>query len=145
LAGWSLFVAVVIGVPLGVVAAVKRGKLPDYLANAVALSGMSIPNFWLGLVLITLLAVNMGVLPASGFVGFTENPVENLRHLLLPAIVLGTGLSAVVMRQTRSSMLQTMSEDFIRTARAKGLSERAVIIRHGLRNSLFTVVTLLGL
>jgi peptide/nickel transport system permease protein len=145
LAGWSLFIAMVIGIPLGVLAAVKRGRLPDTVANTVALTGMSIPNFWLGLILITIFAVNLGVLPPSGFIGFTQNPLENLRHLLLPAIVLGTGLAAVVMRQTRSSMIQTMSEDFIRTARAKGISERAVIIRHGLRNSLFAVVTLLGL
>jgi peptide/nickel transport system permease protein len=145
LAGWSLLFSIVIGVPLGVVAAVRRGRLPDYLGNAFALAGMSVPNFWAGLILITVFAVKLQLLPASGFVPFTQDPAENLRHMVLPAIVLGTGLAAVVMRQTRSSMIQTLSEDFIRTARAKGISEMAVVIRHGLRNSLLTVVTIIGL
>jgi peptide/nickel transport system permease protein len=145
LAGWSLLFSIAIGVPLGVVAAVRRGKLPDYLGTAFALTGMSVPNFWVGLILITVFAVKLQVLPASGFVAFTVDPVENLRHLLLPAIVLGTGLAAVIMRQTRSSMIQTLSDDFIRTARAKGISELAVVVRHGLRNSMLTVVTIIGL
>jgi peptide/nickel transport system permease protein len=145
LAGWSLLIAMLVGIPIGVIAAIRQGHWPDYLGNAVALSGMSVPNFWVGLILITIFAVNLGVLPASGFVPFADDPVENLRHLILPAIVLGTGLAAVIMRQTRSSMVQTMNEDFIRTARAKGLSEWSVVIRHGLRNSLLTVTTILGL
>lgn len=145
LAGWSLLVAILVGIPTGVIAAIRRGRWPDYLGNAVALTGMSVPNFWVGLILITVFAVNLGVLPASGFVPFAEDPVENLRRLALPAIVLGTGLAAVIMRQTRSSMVRTMSEDYIRTARAKGLSEWSVVIRHGLRNSLLTVTTILGL
>jgi peptide/nickel transport system permease protein len=145
LAGWSLLVAIAIGIPAGVVAAIRRGRWPDYLSNAVALTGMSIPHFWLGLILITVFAVNLGVLPASGFVPFSEDPAENLRRLLLPAIVLGTGFAAVITRQTRSSMVRTMGEDYIRTARAKGLSEWSVVVRHGLRNSLLTVTTILGL
>jgi peptide/nickel transport system permease protein len=145
LAGWSLLFSIAIGIPLGVLAAVRRGKLPDYLGTAFALTGMSVPNFWVGLILITVFAVKLQVLPASGFVAFTADPVENLRHMLLPAIVLGTGLAAVIMRQTRSSMIQTMSDDFIRTARAKGISELAVVLRHGLRNSVLTVVTIIGL
>ena len=145
LAGWSLLFSIVIGVPLGVAAAIRRGRLPDYLGNAFALTGMSVPNFWAGLILITVFAVKLQVLPASGYVPFTQDSVENLRHMVLPAIVLGTGLAAVVMRQTRSSMIQTLNEDFIRTARAKGISEMAVVIRHGLRNSLLTVVTIIGL
>jgi peptide/nickel transport system permease protein len=145
LAGWSLLFSIAIGIPFGVVAAVRRGKLPDHLGTAFALTGMSVPNFWVGLILITVFAVKLQVLPASGFVPFTVDPVENLRHLLLPAIVLGTGLAAVIMRQTRSSMIQTLSDDFIRTARAKGISELAVVLRHGLRNSMLTVVTIIGL
>ncbi|MFF0372592.1 ABC transporter permease [Micromonospora sp. NPDC005087] len=145
LAAWSLVIAILVGIPIGVIAAIRQGKWPDHVGNALTISGLSVPNFWVGLILITVFAVNFGVLPASGFVAFTEDPVENLRHLILPAVVLGIGLSAVIMRQTRSSMVQTMSEDFIRTAQAKGLSEWSVVVRHGLRNSLLTVTTILGL
>jgi peptide/nickel transport system permease protein len=145
LAAWSLLIALLIGIPIGVIAAIRQGSWPDYVGNAIALTGMSVPNFWVGLILITVFAINLGILPASGFVAFYDDPVQNLRHLVLPAVVLGTGLAAVIMRQTRSSMIQTMSEDFIRTARAKGMSEWSVVVRHGLRNSLLTVTTILGL
>lgn len=145
LAGWSMLVAVLIGVPAGILAATRRGRPADYAANAAALSGLSIPNFWLGLMLITVFAINLGWLPSSGFVAFADDPVENLRRMVLPAVVLGTGLAAVVMRQTRSSMIHTLSQDFVRTARSKGLSEPVVVLRHALRNSLITVVTIVGL
>lgn len=141
----SLFIAVVVGMVIGVLAAVYRGKFPDHAGNFVGLVGLSIPHFWVGLLLIALLAVKLKLLPASGWVPLSEDPVQNLRYAAMPAIVLGSGLVAIVMRQTRSTMVQTLSEDFIRTARAKGLPERVVVIRHALRNSLLTVSTVIGL
>jgi peptide/nickel transport system permease protein len=109
------------------------------------LVGLSVPHFWLGLLLIILFAVKLHWLPSGGYVPFGEDPVENLRHMLMPALVLGTGLSAVVMRQMRSAMLDSLNADYIRTARAKGLSEWTVVGRHALRNSLITVTTVIGL
>ena len=145
LAACSLLIAMLVGIPIGVLAAVHRGRWPDHLGNALTLTGMSVPNFWVGLILIAVFAVQFGIFPASGFVAFADDPVANLQHLVLPSVVLGMGLSAVIMRQTRSSMVQTLSADFIRTARAKGLSEWSVVVRHALRNSLLTVTTILGL
>lgn len=141
----SLLIAVLIGIPAGIMAALRRGSWLDNVSNGFGLLGLSIPNFWFGLVLILVVSVQLGLLPASGFVPFFDDPVENLKRMILPAIVLGTGLSAVLMRQMRSAMLETMSADYIRTARSKGLSERAVVLVHALRNSLVTVVTVLGL
>ncbi len=141
----SLLVAALLGVATGVAAAVRRGKLTEWVANALALTSLSIPNFWLGLMAILYLAVAVRLFPASGYVPFFENPLANLHHLVLPSLVIGTGLAAVVMRQTRSSMLEALSADYIRTARAKGLSTSAVILRHALRNSLIVVVTIVGL
>jgi peptide/nickel transport system permease protein len=145
LAALSILVALVIGIAAGVIAAVRRGSLADYGGSLAALLGLSIPNFWLGLVLILVFAVALGVLPASGYVPFLEDPLDNLRRMVMPAIVLGTGLAAVIMRQTRASMLESLGSDYIRTARAKGLRERSVVGSHALRNSLITVVTLVGL
>ncbi|GAA1673293.1 ABC transporter permease [Kribbella yunnanensis] len=141
----AILVAGVIGVGAGVIAAVRRGRPAEWAANALALLGLSVPNFWLGLMAILYLSVALGLFPASGFVPFFTNPVANLHHLVLPALILGTGLAAVIMRQTRSSMLDALSADYVRTAEAKGLSPRAVIGRHALRNSLIVVVTIVGL
>ncbi|TCO37807.1 peptide/nickel transport system permease protein [Kribbella antiqua] len=141
----AILVASVIGVGAGVVAAVRRGRPAEWAANALALLGLSVPNFWLGLMAILYLSVALGLFPASGFVPFFSNPIDNLHHLVLPALILGTGLAAVIMRQTRSSMLDALSADYIRTAEAKGLSPRAVIGKHALRNSLIVVVTIVGL
>jgi peptide/nickel transport system permease protein len=145
LAVLSILVALLLGIPAGVLAAVKRGSLPDYASGTLALVGLSIPHFWLGLLLILLFAVKLQILPASGYVPFFDDPIENLRRMAMPALVLGTGVSAVVMRQMRSSMLDSLSADYVRTARAKGLGERRVILSHAMRNSLLTVVTLVGL
>ncbi len=141
----ALFVASLIGVLMGILAAVRRGQPAEWFANGFALLGLSVPNFWLGLMAILWLSVALGVLPASGFVPFLEDPAANLQHMVLPALVLGIGLAAVIMRQTRSSMLDAMGTDYIRTARAKGLPERSVIGVHALRNSLIVVVTIVGL
>jgi peptide/nickel transport system permease protein len=145
LAFLSLVVAISIGLSLGVLAAVRRGALSDYLGSTAALVGLSVPHFWLGLMLILVFAIWLGVLPASGFVSFAADPIDNLRHMLLPAIVLGTGFAAVIFRQTRAAMLESLSADYVRTARAKGLGQRAVVGSHALRNSLLTVVTIIGL
>lgn len=141
----ALMVATVVGILTGVVATVRRGKPAEWFANGFALLGLSVPNFWLGLMAILWFAVALGWLPASGYVPLRESIVDNLVHMVLPAIVLGTQLAAVIMRQTRSSMLEALSTDYIRTARAKGLRERKVVWVHGLRNSLIVVVTIVGL
>jgi peptide/nickel transport system permease protein len=145
LAGLALLIGVVIGIPAGVIAAVRRGKASDYAATTVALLGLSVPHFWLGLLLIIVFAVDLQWLPAGGYVSFREDPLGNLEHMLMPALVLGTGLSAVLMRQMRSAMLTSLGADYVRTARAKGLSERSVVGKHALRNSLITVTTVIGL
>ena len=145
LAALSILIGMLIGIPAGVIAAVRRGTASDYASTSVALVGLSLPNFWLGLMLIIVFAVNLGWLPAGGYVPFFEDPVANLQHMILPAFVLGSGLSAVLMRQMRSSMLDSLSADYVRTARAKGLSEWQVVGVHAFRNSLITVVTVIGL
>src|SRR5207344_2614229 len=110
-----------------------------------ALGGVSIPNFWLGIMLILFFSVRLGWLPASGFVPLWQDPVAAARRLLMPAFVLGTALAAILMRQTRNSMIEVLSADYIRTARSKGLAGRAVVFRHAIRNGLIPVVTILGL
>ena len=142
LAFFALLVALAIGVPAGIIAAVKHNTAVDYSATMAALWGLSIPNFWLGILLIMLFSVELGLLPASGFVSPTESLKQNLLTIVMPAFVLGNAIAAVMMRHTRSAMLQVLSSDYIRTARAKGLGEMRVILRHGLRNALVPVVTL---
>jgi peptide/nickel transport system permease protein len=144
LATLSMLIAILIGIPAGVIAAIRRGKVVDYTATSVALVGLSVPHFWLGLLFIIWFAVDLHWLPASGYVSM-HHPLENLRHMIMPAVVLGTGFSAVLMRQMRSSMLSSLGADYVRTARAKGLSEWSVVGRHAMRNSLITVTTVLGL
>src|SRR5262249_39293662 len=134
--------ALAIGLPAGIIAAVKHGTSIDYGASMAALWGLSIPNFWLGILLILVFSVELGLLPASGFVSPGESLKQNLLTLIMPAFVLGNAIAAVMMRHTRSAMLQVLSADFVRTARAKGLPEIRVILRHALRNALIPVVTL---
>ncbi|HET7528539.1 MAG TPA: ABC transporter permease [Burkholderiaceae bacterium] len=138
----AFMIAVLIGIPTGIVAAVGRGTWWDSAANAVALWGISTPNFWLGILLILLFSVQLGWLPASGYVSPLEDLRANLASMIMPAFVLGNALAAVLMRHTRSAMLQVLSSDYVRTARAKGLSERTVILKHALRNALTPVITL---
>ena len=144
LAALSMLIAVLVGIPAGVIAAVRQGKASDYLARIAALIGLSVPHFWLGLLMILWFAVDLHWLPATGYVSL-HDPIENLRHMVMPCLVLGLGFAAAQMRQVRSSMLTTLEADHVRTARAKGVSERNVITRHALRNSLITVTTLIGL
>ena len=141
----AILIAMALGIGAGVIAAVRRGKPSEWVANGLALIGLSVPHFWLGLLAILYLSVAAGLFPASGFVPILQDPISNLHHIILPAVILGTGLAAVIMRQTRSSMLESLSADYVRTAKAKGLKPRAVIGRHALRNSLIVVVTIVGL
>jgi len=134
--------AVLIGVPAGIVAAVYRNRWLDYVANAVGLAGLSTPTFWLGIMLILLVSVNLGWLPPSGYVPLTEDWRQSLATTIMPAFVLGNAIAAVLMRHTRSAMLTSLDQDYVRTARAKGLREFIVVLRHALRNALIPVVTL---
>lgn len=138
----SMLVALVLGLPIGILAALKRGSALDYGASLFGLAGLSIPNFWLGIMLILLFSVNLGWLPAGGYVPPSESLWGNLKSMLMPAFVLGTGTAAIIMRHTRSAMIQAMKQDYVRTARAKGVKERKLVLRHALPNALIPVVTL---
>ena len=138
----AMIIALVFGISMGILAAVNKNSWVDHGANFVAISGISIPHFWLGILLILVFSVNLQWLPASGYVPFSEDPLQNLRTLLLPASVLGTGLAATLMRHTRASMIAVLKADYIRTARAKGLLPKAVILKHAFRNALVPVITL---
>ncbi|MFI6346961.1 ABC transporter permease [Streptomyces sp. NPDC050560] len=140
----AMLVGVVVGVLAGVVSAVRRGSAFDYAANAFGLFGLSVPHFWLGMLGIVVFSVHWHVLPASGFVGLADDPAGNLERMVMPVLVLGTGLAAVIMRQTRSSLLGQLSADYVRTARSKGLGGGQQLT-HALRNSLTTVTTVIGL
>lgn len=142
LGAMAFIIAVLIGVPAGVVAAVYRNGPLDYIANAVGLAGLSMPNFWLGIMLILLVSVHLGWLPPSGYVPVGEDLGRSLATTIMPAFVLGNAIAAILMRHTRSAMLSVLDQDYVRTARAKGLSETRVILRHALRNALIPVVTL---
>ncbi|TNJ44453.1 ABC transporter permease [Phaeobacter sp. B1627] len=145
LAAMSMLFALTIGVPAGILSAYKKGSLTDYIANVIALSGLSIPNFWLGIMLILLVSVKWQLLPASGYVPLSEDFGQSLRTMLMPSFVLGTALAATMMRHTRSAMLSVLSADYVHTARAKGLRERRVVLKHAFRNALTPIVTLTAL
>jgi len=138
----AIVIAVTIGVSAGIVSAVKKGTVWDYAANVFALWGLSTPNFWLGIMMIFLFSVELGWLPASGYVPLTEDWRQSLASTIMPAFVLGNAIAAVLMRHTRSAMLQALGSDYVRTARAKGLFERAVVLKHAMRNALTPVITL---
>ncbi|NIX76181.1 ABC transporter permease [Microvirga terricola] len=142
LAIFAMIIALAIGIPAGIISAVKKGKAIDYATNVVALSGLSIPNFWLGILLIMLVSVQWQLLPASGFVPPSEDLWLNIKTMIMPSFVLGTGLAASLMRHTRSAMLGVLRSDYIRTARAKGLLAPVVIWKHALRNALMPIITL---
>jgi peptide/nickel transport system permease protein len=145
LTGLSLLFAIVAAIPLGVVAAVRRGRLPDKATQGISLVGISVPEFWLGIMLILVFSLQLGLLPSSGFVPFRDDPVENIRHMILPASALAAGLAAVLIRVTRAAMLDVLHEDYIRFTRAKGVNERTVIFKHALRNASIPIVTVVGL
>jgi peptide/nickel transport system permease protein len=142
LATMAMLIALLIGITAGVISAVKKDTWWDHGANVFALWGLSTPNFWLGILLIMIFAVQLGWLPASGYVSPFEDLKANLSAMIMPAFVLGNAIAAVLMRHTRSAMLQVLSSDYVRTARAKGLDERVVVMKHALRNALIPVITL---
>lgn len=145
LATFGLLIAIGIGIPLGILSAANRGKAIDYGANVLALSGMSIPNFWLGILLIFLVSVRWHLLPSSGYVSPGEDLWMSVKTMVMPAFVLGAALGAQLMRHTRSAMLGVLRTDYIRTARAKGLLRGTVVLKHALRNALIPIVTVLAL
>lgn len=145
LGGMGVMIALLIGVPAGVLAARRRGRTGDYLVTGFVLVGLSVPSFWLAVLLILFFALRLGWLPPTGYVSPAESLIGNIRHLLLPAISLGLVLAAAITRIVRSSLLEVLSRYYIRTARAKGLGEPAVILRHALRNALIPIITVIGL
>jgi peptide/nickel transport system permease protein len=145
LAGLATLFAVIIGIPAGVLAAVYRNTWLDRLFMSVAVFGVSMPNFWLALNLIFLFALTLALLPVSGYVPLGDDPLMTLRFMLLPAFSLGFPQSALIARMTRGSMLDVLSQDYVKTARAKGVSERLVIYKHALKNTMITVITVIGI
>jgi len=145
LAALAMLLALILAIPTGIISAVRPNSWWDRVFSVLALTGVAIPNFWLGILLIYALAIFAKLLPPSGFVPFGDDPAQNLRHLILPSFTLGLGLAAVLMRQTRSSLLEVLQQDYIVTARAKGLAARTVVLRHALKNALIPVITIIGL
>jgi peptide/nickel transport system permease protein len=145
LTAMALVLSIAFAVPLGVLAAVRRGRIADKASQGISLVGISVPDFWLGIMLILVFSLGLGVLPSSGYVPLADDPVENLRHMILPALALAAGLAAVLIRITRAAMLDVLHEDHIRFTRAKGVSQRAVVFKHALRNAAIPIVTVVGL
>ena len=141
----ALAIAVVVGVPLGVLAAVRRGRAADAATQGASMLGVSIPDFWLGIMLILAFSLGLGVLPSSGWLPFSEDPVENLRHVVLPALALGVGFAAVLIRVTRAAMLEVLGQDYIRFCSAKGVSETSIVFKHALRNAAIPITTVIGM
>ena len=145
LAVLTMLIAVAIALPAGVLSALKRSSKTDWLISVFAFAGLSLPNFWVGVLLILVFSLYLRVLPPGGYVSIMDDPAEGIRRLLMPAVALGAALAASLTRMTRSSMLEVMGQDYIKTARAKGLAERTVIVAHALRNALIPTVTVMGL
>jgi peptide/nickel transport system permease protein len=142
----AFIIATAIAIPAGVLAALKRNSFADFSVSLIAFLGVSMPSFWFGIILIIVFAVNLGWLPSLGYASLTEDGfVEWLKHLILPSLAVGAGYAAILMRFVRAGLLEAMSSDYIRTARAKGLTERRVVVWHGLRNSMIPVVTVAGI
>jgi peptide/nickel transport system permease protein len=137
--------ALLFGIPTGILAALKRDRFPDLLAGSVAILGLSLPNFVIGTMLVLIFGLKLGWFQSSGYVPLEDDPVAHLRLLVLPVITLGLNMGAIVLRMTRSAMLEVLGFDYVRTARAKGLAERSVLFRHALKNALNPVITVLGL
>ena len=133
-----------IAVPVGVISAARQDTVQDYLARSAAILGLSVPGFWLATLLIVLPAIWWGWRPVSGFVEFSRDAIGHVTQLLLPALILGIATGAALMRLTRGMLLEVLRQDYVRTAWAKGLTERVIVMKHGLRNAIIPVVTLLG-
>jgi peptide/nickel transport system permease protein len=141
----ALIISLVLAIPAGIISAVKKHTFPDHVATMIAFLGLSMPNFWLGIVLILLFAVRLGWFPALGYVPLAEGVWPWLRHLLLPAFTTGTAFAAIITRMTRSTMLEVLNQPYVSTARSKGLHERVVVLKHALRNALIPVITVVGI
>lgn len=141
----AMFVSVIVAVPLGILSAVRRNSFLDLGGSVLAMLGVSMPSFWLGMLLTLVFSITLKWLPASGFVPFYQNAAQNLRSMILPAISIGVAFAATVMRQTRSAMLEVLDQDFIVTARSKGVRKRVIIWKHAMRNALIPVVTVVGM
>ncbi|WP_077213214.1 nickel ABC transporter permease [Bacillus dakarensis] len=141
----SVVLAILIGIPIGVISAVKHNKFIDHFLRLISVGGLSVPNFWVGLILLTFLSLTFNWMPPLSYQPFTVDPIANLQQMILPAICLAMTLSASIVRMTRSALLEVLHSDFIRTIRSKGAKERIVIYKHALRNSLVSVITLIGL
>ncbi len=145
LGAMALVVALVVAIPIGIISAMKQDGWADYIGRSFSILMLSVPGFWMGTVVMVFPAIWWGISPEVRYISFREDPLGNLWQLAVPAVILGTALSAITMRMTRTMMLEVLRQDYIRTARAKGQTERGVIIRHALRNALIPVVTLIGL
>lgn len=141
----AALIATLLAIPLGILAAVRRGTFVDPLVVALSQLGAAIPGFWLGLIFILYFAVELRLFPAGGFTPFATDPAKWLKSLVLPMLALGLGQAAVMVRMTRAAMLEVLNQDFVRTARAKGLGPRSVVLKHALRNAMVTIITILGL
>lgn len=141
---FSLLISILIAIPVGIMAALKRDKIPDLVVSIACFLGVSTPGFWLGMMMLYLFSVQWGILPSAGFVNPLQNPIEGIRHLIMPSLMLGIIQASYLARMTRSSMLEVMRQDYINTARAKGLPERVVIYKHALKNALIPVITIVG-
>jgi peptide/nickel transport system permease protein len=141
----ALLISLAIAIPAGIISAARRNGATDFVASLIALCGLSLPSFWLGILLIIGFSITLPLLPSSGYAPLFEQPLEALRHLVLPAVTLGAAMAAATMRMTRAAMIETLSADYIRTALAKGLSRRRIVWLHALRNALLSVITLVGL
>ena len=141
----SFLYSIFIAIPLGTIAAIKRNSVLDYGASFVGLLGVSVPNFWLGTLFILFFSLNLKWFPSGGFISFFEDPVQNLQYMIMPSVALGASVGAVVMRMTRSSMLEVLGQDYIKMAEAKGVKDRRLIIHHALKNGFIPVVTVLGI
>ncbi|MGM0410823.1 MAG: nickel ABC transporter permease [Bacillota bacterium] len=145
LAVLGILISIIISIPAGIISAVKKGSIFDYSSTLVALGGISMPSFWVGILLVYLFAVKLDILPPSGYVSPFEDLGRNLKLMILPSVSLGIRMAAVTMRMMRSSLLEVLQKDYIKTAKAKGLAKKVVIIKHGVRNSLISVLTVVGL
>ncbi len=137
----SVVLAVIIGIPIGILCAVKRNKLVDYIMSTIAMIGVAMPQFWLGILFVLLFSVDLGWLPASGYVTFATNPMRHIQSMIMPSVTLALSLAAPIIRQTRSAMLDTLSQDYIMTAKAKGQNSVGIFVKHALRNALVPVIT----
>lgn len=141
----SVLFALMIGIPLGIWAAMRRNDTPDFAAGFLGLLGISVPGFWLGTLFILLFSLKLGWFPSGGFISFFESPMENIKYMVMPGIALGTAVSAVVMRMTRSAMLEVLDQEYMKMARAKGVPKALIISRHALRNAMTPIITVLGI